>query len=233
MRERIAQLREEIEGLVAQQDSRRRELRFAKDELVGLDELEGKNLVSTPRMTAARRTVAQLEGDIAQVMSTTAQSKGKISEIELQILQLDQDLKTEVGKELRDQQGREAELTERRVAAEDQLKRIDIRSPQSGTVHQLNVHTVGGVIAPSEQIMLIVPECGSARDRRQSRAAGHRPGSRRATRARALLGLQPAYHAGPDGNRQSRICGPFDGAGAGWRARFGRAAFPITAYASL
>jgi HlyD family secretion protein len=157
LRERIAQLREEIEGLVAQQASRRQELKFAKDELVGLDELEGKNLVSTPRITAARRTVAQLEGDIAQVMSSTAQSKGKISEIELQILQLDQDLKTEVGKELRDQQGREAELTERRVAAEDQLKRIDIRSPQSGTVHQLNVHTVGGVIAPSEQIMLIVP----------------------------------------------------------------------------
>lgn len=157
LRERISQLREEIEGLVGQQESRRRELKFAKDELEGLETLDGKNLVSTPRITAARRTVAQLEGDIAQVTASTAQAKGKISEIDLQILQLDQDLKTEVGKELRDQQGREAELTERRVAAEDQLKRIDIRSPQSGTVHQLNVHTVGGVIAPSEQIMLIVP----------------------------------------------------------------------------
>ncbi|MGE0023460.1 MAG: HlyD family type I secretion periplasmic adaptor subunit, partial [Hyphomicrobium sp.] len=75
-----------------------------------------------------------------------------------QILQLDQELKTEVGKDLRDQQAQEAELTEKRVAAEDQLKRIDIRSPQNGTVHQLAVHTVGGVITPSEQIMLIVPD---------------------------------------------------------------------------
>lgn len=157
LRERIAQLREEIDGLVAQKASRTRELQFANAELEGLEKLEGKSLVSTPRITAARRTVAQLEGDIAQVGAATAQAKGKISEIELQILQLDQEMKTEVGKELRDQQGREAELSERRVAAEDQLKRIEIRAPQSGTVHQLTVHTVGGVITPSEPVMLIVP----------------------------------------------------------------------------
>ncbi|MDQ8698206.1 HlyD family type I secretion periplasmic adaptor subunit [Hyphomicrobium sp. LHD-15] len=157
LRERIAQLREEIEGLTAQQNSRRQEHDFANAELEGLEQLEGKNLVSTPRITAARRSVAQLDGDIAQVMATTAQAKGKIAEIELQILQLDQDLKTEVGKELRDQQGRQAELSERRVAAEDQLKRIELRAPQSGTVHQLAVHTVGGVISPSEPVMLIVP----------------------------------------------------------------------------
>jgi HlyD family secretion protein len=59
---------------------------------------------------------------------------------------------------LREQQAREAELTERRVAAEDQLKRTEIRAPQSGAVHQLAVFTVGGVIAPSETLMLIVPE---------------------------------------------------------------------------
>jgi len=157
LRERISQLREEIDGLVGQLSARRSEASFAKSELEGLEHLEGKNLVSTPRITAARRTVAQLEGDIAQVIASLASSKGKISEIELQILQLDQELKAEVGKDLRDQQAQEAELSEKRVAAEDQLKRIDIRAPQSGTVHQLAVHTVGGVITPSEQIMLIVP----------------------------------------------------------------------------
>lgn len=161
LRERISQLREEIQGLTAQQDARRQELQFAQAELDGLVELEGKNLVSTPRITSARRTVAQLEGDIAQVVASTAQARGRIAEIELQILQLDQDLKTEVGKELREQQGREAELTERRVAAEDQLKRVDIRAPQNGTVHQLSVHTVGGVISPSEPIMLVVPNADS------------------------------------------------------------------------
>jgi membrane fusion protein, type I secretion system len=50
------------------------------------------------------------------------------------------------------------ELIERKIAAEDQLQRIDIRAPQDGTVFQLSVHTVGGVITPGETIMLIVPD---------------------------------------------------------------------------
>jgi HlyD family secretion protein len=66
-------------------------------------------------------------------------------------------MKTEVGKELRDLQAKQAELSERRIAAEDQLKRVHLLAPQDGIVHQLAVHTVGGVVAPSEQIMLIVP----------------------------------------------------------------------------
>jgi HlyD family secretion protein len=59
---------------------------------------------------------------------------------------------------LADVRGKVTELLERRVAAEDQLKRVDIRAPQDGIVHQLNVHTVGGVIAQGEPIMLIVPQ---------------------------------------------------------------------------
>ncbi|MBZ4251898.1 HlyD family efflux transporter periplasmic adaptor subunit, partial [Streptococcus pneumoniae] len=49
------------------------------------------------------------------------------------------------------------EFVERKVTAEDQLRRIDIRAPQDGTVFQLNVHTVGGVISAGDAIMLIVP----------------------------------------------------------------------------
>jgi len=60
-------------------------------------------------------------------------------------------------KELREIQGREGELVERRSAAQDQLRRIDLRAPSSGTVHQLTVHTLGGVLQPGEPAMLIVP----------------------------------------------------------------------------
>jgi HlyD family secretion protein len=103
----------------------------------------------------AQQSTAEVIGSEA---GDVAQAKGKIAETELQILQLDQDMRKEVMKDLREAQGKEAELSERRVAAEDQLKRVDIRAPQSGVVHQLAVHTVGGVITQSEPIMLIVPE---------------------------------------------------------------------------
>jgi len=80
-----------------------------------------------------------------------------MAETELQIIQIDQDLASEVAKELREIDGKVGEFIERKVAAEDQLKRIDIRAPQSGVVHQSNAHTIGGVISDTEPIMLIVP----------------------------------------------------------------------------
>jgi HlyD family secretion protein len=67
-------------------------------------------------------------------------------------------MRTEVGKELAEIRAKNSELVERKVSAEDQLKRIDIRAPQDGVVHQLATHTVGGVVSPGEQMMLIVPE---------------------------------------------------------------------------
>jgi len=67
-------------------------------------------------------------------------------------------MRSEVGRELADIRRQMSELREKRVAAQDQLRRVEIRSPQDGKVHQLTVHTIGGVISPSEPIMLIVPE---------------------------------------------------------------------------
>jgi HlyD family secretion protein len=99
-----------------------------------------------------------LKGERGQLVATIAQSRGKISEIQLQILQLDQNIRSEVAKELGDIRAKMAELVERRVTATQELQRIDLRAPQSGFVHQLAVHTKGGVIGAGEQIMLIVPE---------------------------------------------------------------------------
>ena len=67
-------------------------------------------------------------------------------------------MSSDVGKELREVDAKIGEFVERKVTAEDQLKRIDIRAPQDGTVFQSAVHTVGGVITAGDAIMMIVPE---------------------------------------------------------------------------
>ena len=158
LRERIDQLREEIAGLTGQHAAKTTEGELVKQELVGLEQLEKQRLISTNRITVPRREAARLQGDRSQLAANIAQARGKIAETELQLVQWDNDFRTEVVKELRELQAKEGEYAERRIAAEDQLKRIDIRSPHRGVVHQMTVHTVGGVINPSEAIMLIVPE---------------------------------------------------------------------------
>jgi HlyD family secretion protein len=158
LKQRIGQLHEQIAGLEEQAQAKGDEIQLIKDELVGVQELWRKNLVPTARVTALRREETRLKGERGQLVATIAETRARISETELQIIQVDQDLRSEVAKELRDIQAKQAELAEKRVAAEDQLKRIDIRAPQTGTVHQLSVHTVGGVVAPGDAVMLIVPE---------------------------------------------------------------------------
>jgi HlyD family secretion protein len=157
LKERVAQLQEQIDGTNLQAAAKADEIKLIQDELIGVQELWRKNLVPITRLTALKREETRLRGERGQLISTVAQAKGRISETTLQILQIDQDLRSEVSKELREVQAKTAELVERKVAAEDQLKRIDIRAPQDGVVHQSIVHTVGGVINAGEPLMLVMP----------------------------------------------------------------------------
>jgi HlyD family secretion protein len=158
LKERKAQLQDEIKGYLGQAEAKQKEVDLIHQELEGVRTLWQKNLVPITRLTALERDTARLEGERSQLSGMTAQAKGKIAEIELQIIQVDQDLRTEVGKDLIEARSKLSELAERKTAALDLLNRIDIRAPQTGRVHELAVHTVGGVISPGEQIMLIVPD---------------------------------------------------------------------------
>jgi HlyD family secretion protein len=161
LRQQVAQLNEEIVGMTAQQRAKKREVELITRELEGVRELFKKNLVQINRLTQLEREATRVDGEQAQLVASVAQAKGKIAEIELKIIQIDQDLSSEVAKEMREIDAKIGEFVERKIAAQDQLQRVDIRAPQTGTVFQLTVHTIGGVISPGEAIMLIVPDADS------------------------------------------------------------------------
>jgi HlyD family secretion protein len=158
LKERVAQLEREIDGYNAQIVAKLNQLEWIGKELTGIHELWQKKLVPYTRVTNLEREKERLDGERGQLIATIWQSRGKITETNLQILQIDQDMRAEVGRELTDMRARLSEIVEKKIAAEDQLRRIDVRSPQNGVVHQLGVHTIGGVVGPGEVIMLIVPE---------------------------------------------------------------------------
>lgn len=155
--ERILQLEQEINGLTAQAGAKAQEIELVKVELESIRTLWEKGLVPIARKTSVERDAKRLEGEHGALVSSIAQAKGRIAETRLQIIQLDQNLRSEVAKELNEIQAKKAELTERKAAADYQLKNIEIRAPQAGVVHQLQAYTVGGVIAAAETLMLIVP----------------------------------------------------------------------------
>jgi HlyD family secretion protein len=157
LRKRIGQLSEEIRGLRAQQVAKDREARIIAVELAGVETLYRQKLVQLTRLSELQRGQAAIEGQIGQLIASIAQAEGKIAEISLQIMQIDDDLRAEVSKELTEVRARESEAMERRAAIDAQLRQIELRAPVSGVVHQLAMHTIGGVLQPGEVAMLIVP----------------------------------------------------------------------------
>jgi HlyD family secretion protein len=158
LRERVSQLNEEIGGLTAQEQAKDKEIALIEKELVGVRQLYDQHLVQLTRLTTLERDAARLNGERAQYIAQRAQAKGKITETELQIIQVDKDMVSEVSKDLRETNDKIGEFVERKVTAEDQLRRVDIRAPQDGMVLQNNVHTVGGVITAGDAMMMIVPQ---------------------------------------------------------------------------
>jgi HlyD family secretion protein len=158
LQQRIGQLKDEIVGLTAQLEAKARETALINKELEGVRDLYAKNLVPLQRVNALERDATKIEGERGQLLASVAQAKGKTSETELQIIQIDQDLSSEVAKDMREVDAKYGEFVERKITAEDQLKRIEIRAPQDGIVLNSKVHTVGGVITAGDTIMEIVPE---------------------------------------------------------------------------
>ncbi|HEY4471709.1 MAG TPA: HlyD family type I secretion periplasmic adaptor subunit [Stellaceae bacterium] len=158
LRAQIAEIEEQVKGQSEQLAAQEKQTEWIVQELKGTRDLWQKNLVQFGRLTSLEREAARLKGEHGALLAQIAQNRGKIAETELRILQIDEDVRTEVGKDLSENRAKTSELTEKRIAADDQLRRVEIRAPHSGLVHELAVHTVGGVIKEGDTIMLIVPE---------------------------------------------------------------------------
>lgn len=157
LEEQIAQLRQQIRGLEAQRAAKVEEVELIADEIDDLEQLFEKQLVPRARLTALRREMVRLKGQEGELTARIATLRGRISETRMRILQIEKDFQEQVLAEIAEVQTEVGNLRERRVAAEDQLARVEIRAPQSGIVHEMAANTEGGVVGPGEVIMKIVP----------------------------------------------------------------------------
>jgi HlyD family type I secretion membrane fusion protein len=158
LKQRIAQIKEQIAGLTSQQKAEARQINLIREELKGLNVLYERGYAPKTRILALKRTAEQVRGERAEHIADIARAKNSIGETKLQIIQVEKKARQEVVQELREVQAEVFDLEERRVAAADELQRVEIRAPRTGTVVGMDVHTIGGVIGPGQAILDIVPE---------------------------------------------------------------------------
>ncbi len=156
--ERIGHLGQEINGLQVQAGAAARKKEILAKEIGDLNELREKQLVSKQRLNILRRESADVESELGRLQVAIAKAKGQITEARLQTIEISETFRDEALKSLESVEGAILELQEKLIAAEDRLARLEIRSPLSGYVHELKLHTLGGVVSPGETVMQIVPD---------------------------------------------------------------------------
>ena len=158
LRERIAQTRKEIAGHKAQGISLTKQKRLVFRELKAYRNLFDKGLTLLDRLLALERTARHIEGQIGITASAIAAARGRISELEIQILQVDARRVEEGERGIRETKARENQLYKRLELVRKRLGRMEVRAPVSGRVFGMEVVTPREVVHPGEPILYVVPE---------------------------------------------------------------------------
>ncbi len=156
LQEKIAQSQNQFvgaEGLIAALTD---QLASLDKELEGLRELQADGHAPLSRVLAQERARAELAGRLAEKRAELASIGNAIRETEIGILQVHRQFQESVLSELRQVTTQVEDMTQQIVATIEQLERIEIRAPISGIVHELAVHTIGGVIPPGGTLMQLI-----------------------------------------------------------------------------
>lgn len=158
LRQRKAQLSDELSAAQRMLAARHKEAEFNTREIESVRPLYEKGYASQPRLLSVQREGARLEGEIGRLTAEVSKARAGLAEAELKIGQSEKEYTEKVVDELRKVQAQLAEVTEQRLALEDKLRRIIVRAPRGGRINALAIHTEGGVVAPGAPIMQVIPE---------------------------------------------------------------------------
>jgi S-layer protein transport system membrane fusion protein len=155
--QQIAQARDEIRQADLDEKTAQQQIDSIGVELPNLRTLLDKGLVALPRVTTLERQLIQVQGQFEGAEISRTKAKEKVAELQARIDQLKQDFRQEAANALPDIRKTISDARQQLTIAGDALQRIDIKSPVTGTVQQLKMFTIGGIIKPGDPILDIVP----------------------------------------------------------------------------
>jgi len=156
--QRAQQLVQQQSGFSKQRQALVEQQRLIAEELAGLKSIADKGFASINRVRALERAQADLQGQEARMVSEYARAGEGIGETRMQSLSVSRDRLEQVETDLKDTQSKLSEVLPKLVATREQLEHSLVRAPVTGQVVGLTVFTIGGVVAPGQKLMDIVPD---------------------------------------------------------------------------
>ena len=157
LNQRIVSLRQEIDGIKQQRESGSRQTAIAESELSTFETLFKKGLTQISRVNAVKREIERLRGQDASFITSKARAQNQIGELRLTGLSQKKLRKETATTELATIEAQIASIEPQYMGALQKQSRVEIKSPVSGKVVNMNIYTKGGVIRPGEPIMDVVP----------------------------------------------------------------------------
>lgn len=155
---RIIQFAEEIMGMEAQRSAARQNLANNESELASVERLLAQGYEKRPRLLQLQRTVTDLKGSLGEMSAKMARTEQEKAQAELEVITLRSQYAQEIATELQEARTQLSDLSDRLKAAEDVVARTQVKAPLDGKVVDLKVFTVGGVVAPGQPLLDIVPD---------------------------------------------------------------------------
>jgi HlyD family secretion protein len=156
--ERARQLVEQQSGYTHQRSALIEQQRLIGEELDGLKSIAAKGFASMNRVRELERQQAELKGQQAEMEAEYARAGEGIGETRMQSLSVSRDRLEKIESDLKDTQSKISETLPKLVATREQLEHSLVRAPVTGQVVGLTVFTIGGVVAPGQKLMDIVPD---------------------------------------------------------------------------
>lgn len=158
-------LRESARGLEAQVESldqlragREKQIQLFNAQLANFQKLNKQGFVSQNQLLDLERQLAEIQSKQSEDLANLGAAKARLAEFRMRDSQRTIEYRREVETQLSDVQREEATLGERLSALRDSYARLTIRAPAAGTVVDVALSTVGGVVKPGERLMDIVPD---------------------------------------------------------------------------
>lgn len=159
--QRIGQYDQQVEGLQRQVASNIEQRRLIEEELDGMRSLAARGYAPQNRVRALERSAAALDGELGSLRAQIAAAGEAVGQTRSEMLGVSTKMTEDVADQLRQTEVELNELRPRLAELRHQIALTEVRAPATGQVVALSVFTVGGVIAPGQTLMDIVPDQAS------------------------------------------------------------------------
>ncbi len=157
LRSRYEQKVQEIAEMQNKKKKLEQNLALTREQVDIAEPLVKKRVYPRVDFLTLQREVVSLKGDIRTLELSIPRTRNEAEEIKRRQSHRVAEFHSEAANEINKRRMDLKSLQETLSAGKDRVTRTDVRSPVRGTVKQIHINTIGGVIRPGETIMEIVP----------------------------------------------------------------------------